>query len=465
MDFLREIVLVDTPGTNAVLREHEALTRDFVPRADLVLFVTSADRPFTESERAFLEMVREWGKRIVIVLNKVDLLERADEVGEVTTFVRRQARALLGMEPEVFPLSARRACRAKAGGDEAALAASGLPLLESYVLGRLDETERVRLKLLNPLGVGLRVLSLARARVEGRLALLEQDFAALDELESQLVLYREDLARDFRLRLTDVEALLLDFERRGHEFFEETLRLARVFDLFNRERLRDAFERQVVADLPRAVERRVEELVDWMVASELRLWQGVMERLQRRHAVHADRMLGRADAPFEYDREKVLEGVRRDAHRAIEGFDHQAEARRLAASVRETVAGGALLQVGAVGLGTAVAALASTTLADVTGILAAGTLSAIGLLLLPARRRKARNELRDTVAAMRERLLATLNQSFEAEGERAQGRLLEALGPYTRFVRGEGDRLRELRSASEELHHSLEALRVRAEAL
>jgi len=40
--------------TNAVLREHESLTREFVPRADLVLFVTSADRPFTESERAFL---------------------------------------------------------------------------------------------------------------------------------------------------------------------------------------------------------------------------------------------------------------------------------------------------------------------------------------------------------------------------------------------------------------------------
>jgi len=27
----------------------EELTRDFVPRADLVLFVTSADRPFSET--------------------------------------------------------------------------------------------------------------------------------------------------------------------------------------------------------------------------------------------------------------------------------------------------------------------------------------------------------------------------------------------------------------------------------
>src|SRR5438552_2952980 len=58
-ELLRELNIVDTPGTNAIVRRHEELTRDYVPRADLVLFVTSADRPFTESERAFLEQVRQ----------------------------------------------------------------------------------------------------------------------------------------------------------------------------------------------------------------------------------------------------------------------------------------------------------------------------------------------------------------------------------------------------------------------
>ena len=72
---LREIHIVDTPGTNAIIREHEAITADFVPRSDLVLFVTSADRPFTETERAFLEQVRGWGKKVVVVINKIDILE------------------------------------------------------------------------------------------------------------------------------------------------------------------------------------------------------------------------------------------------------------------------------------------------------------------------------------------------------------------------------------------------------
>ena len=55
VELLREIHIVDTPGTNAIIREHEQLTNEFVPRSDLVLFVTSADRPFTETERQFLE--------------------------------------------------------------------------------------------------------------------------------------------------------------------------------------------------------------------------------------------------------------------------------------------------------------------------------------------------------------------------------------------------------------------------
>src|SRR5687767_11231459 len=117
VEMLREINIVDTPGTNAVLREHEALTREFVPRSDLVLFITSADRPFTESERAFLQSIREWGKKVIVVVNKVDILETEDEVRQVVSFVSENARSLLGSAPEVFPVAARLAQRAKAGQD------------------------------------------------------------------------------------------------------------------------------------------------------------------------------------------------------------------------------------------------------------------------------------------------------------------------------------------------------------
>ena len=116
-EVLRALAIVDTPGTNAVLREHEALTRDFLPRADLVLFVTSGDRPYTESERAFLEAIRQWGKKVVLVLNKADLLETAEDVAKVVAFVREEAGQTLGWSPRSSALSARDAQRAREQGD------------------------------------------------------------------------------------------------------------------------------------------------------------------------------------------------------------------------------------------------------------------------------------------------------------------------------------------------------------
>src|SRR6185369_2997904 len=124
VELLRDINIVDTPGTNAIHREHEAITREFVPRSDLVLFVTSADRPFTESERAFLQGIRDWGKKIVIVLNKIDILETPEDLDRVLSFVSENARTLLGETPDIFPVAARLALRGKTGNDPELLAKS-----------------------------------------------------------------------------------------------------------------------------------------------------------------------------------------------------------------------------------------------------------------------------------------------------------------------------------------------------
>src|SRR6185295_19394942 len=101
LDLLRDLAIVDTPGTNAIVREHEEITSHFVPRADLVLFVTLADRPFTETERAFMKRIRAWGKKVVVVLNKVDLLD-PQQVAEQVEFVRQGVERLLGFRPQVF---------------------------------------------------------------------------------------------------------------------------------------------------------------------------------------------------------------------------------------------------------------------------------------------------------------------------------------------------------------------------
>jgi small GTP-binding protein len=454
---LRSIAIVDTPGTNAVLREHEALTRDFLPRADVVLFVSSADRPYTESERAFLAAIREWGKKVVLVLNKADLMRTDADLAAVVGFVRERAGETLGVAPRVFALSAWGAQSARQRGDAAALERSGLPAFEVEIGAMLDERERFRLKLTSPLGVARRALREAGERADAGLSLLAGDQAALEAIEARLGGQESELARDFQLRLSDVEKTLLEFERRGQAFFDERLRLGRFRELFDRERLRREFEAEVTGALPHEVERRVAGIVDFLVDAELRQWQDVMALLAERPAAGRGSAT-RVDERFAFDRARMLEEVGAAARDAVAHYDASGEARRLAEKVRESLAQAALLQVSALGLGTIVAALASTTAADVTGILAAGALSLIGLVLLPARREKARRELAAKVSTLRERLMRSLTASFEAERARATARVREATTPYAAFVGRERQRLAQARATLDALAARLEEL-------
>jgi len=133
--------------------------------------------------------------------------------------------------------------------------------------------------------------------------------------------------------------------------------------------------------------------------------------------------------------------------------------------VRDAVAQTALLQVGAVGLGTIVAVLASTTVADVTGILAAGALSVIGLFVLPAKRSRARADLAAKVTALREKLIGALVPAFERERDRSGERMREAIAPWARFVRTEKERLEEARDALARIDVGADSLAARIAAL
>lgn len=471
VDLLREVHIVDTPGTNAILREHEALTRDYIPRSDMVLFVTSADRPFTESERSFLETIREWGKKVVVVVNKVDILEAEADRERVREFVSRGARDLLGEEPEIFLLSARAALRAKT--DEAlneeerpaAVEASGFAALERYVAEHLDERSRLRLKLGNPLGVGRSLAERYGKLLDSRLSLLADDVAAIEDVERQLTAYQEDMEREFRFRLSDVENLLHEFEARGMDFFDETLRVGRVVDLLNKSRIKEEFVRKVVGDTPQQIETRVNELIDWLVAAELRQWQAVTRHVERRREHHAERIVGEVGGGFEYDRDRLLATVGRTAQRTIESYDRSVEADRMADSVQRAVAETALVEAGAIGLGTLVGVIATSAAIDVTGILAASALAVMGLFIIPNRRRKAKKDLAERIEEMRRGLMEGLGGQFRREMDRSLERLRATISPYTRFVRTETEHLEKGRGRLRELRGELEGLRTEIEAL
>jgi small GTP-binding protein len=470
-EFLREINLVDTPGTNAVIRRHEQLTTEFVPRSDLVIFVTSADRPFTESEREFLQKIREWGKKVVILLNKIDLLED-HEVEQVTGFIRENALALLGFTPEIFPISARMAFKAKAAESRrernALWAASNFEAVETYIHKTLDEKSRLRLKLRNPLGVGERLSASYAELVDHRLGLLAEDLRAIGNIEGQLEIYRADMQSDFRYRMADIEKVLLAMNNRGMIYFDETLRLARVFDLVNTQRIQNEFERQVVGNTPIEIEREVSGLIDWLVERDLRQWQATLEYLERHRArveSHEGQIVGQVGGQFEYNRHRLLESVGRAAKDVVQTYDRETEARKLAQSVRDAVAGTAIVEVSAVGLGAVLVAILHGALLDFTGILSASALAVVGLLVIPARRRRAKKDLNDKLEDLRQRLQKAMSEEFDRELDHSLHRLRESIAPYTRFIRAEKKKMTRIQGELVEIQSSLGQVRTRIEEL
>ena len=454
-DFLAEISIVDTPGTNAIIRAHETITEQFMPRSDLVLFITSVDRPFTESERAFMEKIRDWGKKVVIVINKIDILQEDEELTQVETFVQENARALLGITPEIFPVSARMALQAKQGASNL-WDSSRFEDLEEYIHNTLDEKHRIRLKLSNPMGVGLHLSMHYLDIVNSRLELLQDDLSMLNDVDSQLGIYRDDMYRDFNYRMSDIENVLYEMEQRGQNYFDEIFRLGRIFDLMNKDRIRKDFEEEVVKDAPKQIESKVSELIDWLVNSDLHQWQAINEHLSERRKVHEDRIVGDMSGDsFHYDREHLMEAVGKKAQNVVDTYDKAAEAEAIARGAQEAVAASAVLEVGAVGLGTLVAIIASTAAADITGVLLASLIAALGIFVIPARRRAAKSEMRDKVAALSEQLVSTLNSQFEREIERSLERINLATAPYTRFVRAEQNKLSKIQL---ELDHTRQEL-------
>jgi small GTP-binding protein len=447
-EFLDDITVVDTPGTNAIIREHEELTEKFVPRSDLVLFVTSADRPFTESEREFMAAIREWGKKIIIIINKIDLLREETDVAKIVSFVQENIARLLEFTPEVFPVSSLFAQQAKALGErnpserDRLWKQSRFSALEKFIFGTLDEEGRIRLKLLSPLGIAEHLTDRYLKATSDRLTVLRDDLATIENIERQLTLYQEDMRRQFAYHLTRIENIIAKMTARGDEFFEETIRLGRIFDLLNSDKIRGQFERTVVGDTEERIDATINELIDWMVEQDLRTWQAVNEYIDRRRlSKYEDEMIGEVGGTFRYDRRALLESVSKRAQEEVDRYDPEQSAHELSISVRSAVAQVAVAEAGAVGLGAIIVAAASTVAVDVTGILAASLVAGLGLFILPRKRKQSRNEFRRRSEELEQRLVEVMSEQFEHELARSVHRIREAIAPYTRFVRTEQEKL------------------------
>ena len=301
-DLLREVNIVDTPGTNVILERQQRLTEEFVPRADLVLFVLSADRPMTESEVRFLKYIRKWGKKVLFVVNKCDRLDGVDEVNEVRAFVAENAERLLGVaDPAVMTVSAKDALRRKLDGRS--LDGSGFDELEEYVLsflgggggggdglrGENRGGEGMRLKLSTPLQVGVLLFDAAEEILAAERAAASAEVAAAVGVDDAMDEYVAAMEADFGAQLDAVRSCVLRATERADDLLDAVLRLTNGADLFatyvlgnGGGKIRDAYGSRVLGDAEAELRAALAEHTGWLARNNERQLTAYEEAVRSR---------------------------------------------------------------------------------------------------------------------------------------------------------------------------------------
>jgi hypothetical protein len=190
-----------------------------------------------------------------------------------------------------------------------------------------------------------------------------------------------------------------------------------------------------------------------------------MSYLQRRRAQNIEHLVGEGYGPREARRRELIDTVGRSVQTIVNSYDRNQEARELANSVETAVAQTALLEAGAVGLGTLISIAVLSSSLDITGMLAAGTMAVLGFFVIPFKRKQAKENFKEKMELLRTKLLRALTTQFNNERENVITRLKDGVAPYTRYVRSERERIENGQATLSKLRQELSALRARSQAV
>ncbi len=168
VEILKEIAIVDTPGTNAISEGHQKITEDFIPSSDLIVFVFEAKNPYRQSSWDFFDFIhKDWRKKIIFVLQQADLLNEADLNTNIEG-VRKHAEKKGLLEPQIFAVSAK---LEKEGNHQA----SNFAGIREYIKENITGGRAPILKLKNNIDTSRTILSKIKEGVNLREKQLEAD--------------------------------------------------------------------------------------------------------------------------------------------------------------------------------------------------------------------------------------------------------------------------------------------------
>jgi GTPase SAR1 family protein len=226
--WLEEITLIDTPGTGSTHTHNTEAAYAVLPECDAALFVCSVDPPITEVELAYLGQIRRTVPRIIVILNKVDLVDSGDlrkASDFLSTIIADRAEAEI--DRRVVPVSARQALTARRAGDQAALEASGLAELERYIRTELighkrdvleqsitDKIAEIVAALAGDAAMTAKALSLPLADLDATVRAFDEAAIAF---ERERINLEDGLNGEWRRALSRLGALCEDLEQRARQ--------------------------------------------------------------------------------------------------------------------------------------------------------------------------------------------------------------------------------------------------------
>lgn len=419
---LRKMVIVDTPGTNVILQRQQRLTEEFVPRADLLLFVLSADRPLSESEVAFLRYTQQWKKKVVFLLNKADMYRNSNELDEAITFVSENVKRLLNIDyVTVFPVSARSALQEKLATNDVGTVHQDVSVpetsssthsfedFETFLYGFLDGStstglERMAIKLETPIRIAERLLSSCQTLVTQDCRYAKKDLASVKELMGTVEEYALRMENESISWRRQIFSLVESAKGRVLNLVESTLQLSNL-DLA----LSLVFKGDKSASIP-ATQSVQNDIVGPALSDALRVAAEYSAWLRENNAYEATRYKETFEKRWpsfvdslnqtELDTTFLVREV--DAHsiKSIEKFSATAASKVFDQEIRQ-VFFAAFGGLGAAGLSASLlTSVLPTTLED---LLALGLCSAGGLLAIsnfPARRQKVADKVKSIADAV-----------------------------------------------------------------
>lgn len=179
VDILKEVAIVDTPGTNTIVEHHQEITESFIPASDLIVFVFEAKNPYRQSAWDFFKFIHdEWRKKVIFVLQQKDLMS-AEDLAVNMNGVKEYAEKQGIHQPQIFATSAK----LEKDGEKTE---SGFIPIRHYILENITGGKAPVLKLENSVGTCLRINDSIREGLDLRQQQWEVDLEFRKDIKSTL---------------------------------------------------------------------------------------------------------------------------------------------------------------------------------------------------------------------------------------------------------------------------------------